>query len=549
MILLLGIILISCSEKNQLPYCRIVDKSWTVQQGPRILVPIEARDNDGRIDHIEISINDGSLTMLESPSDLFLYWFESATLPAGEYVFKAVAVDDQGGESEDRWEFDIEGLEIVFPKGGEVLRQGTTYTVEWTTSTDDDLKIYLVDMDGNLKFIKEVEASKGKYSWWTLGSVQPGKYRLKIQKKYDEDFVAITDLPFEIKEKKNLKVDWFSEEFYSQYLEHHDLFRGERVAIWWEDNISESVKIEVCRWSIKEAYDNGYFSERQEIETYMVLEEAYRNSGSYVWTIPEDFPISQQNYEGVHEENSYLYGIRITSNTDTSYSELTKQGAFISDTDFLSSLEIREDEYVPGSRIQFYWLGDHQVRYYLKGFNNAQTGIMSGEVDNPFSWGNTYFYGAQSFIPTKDVSPGESYRLVVESRDNPPLKLYSEPLTIQTAPYDITGEWDFNVILPGVHLETDGRRYNINADGTFNVSYEDETFEWGYEDGGFTFGTNAGYSTCHLYRNDYCWEREDYRLMPGEIESATRISGKVYVDYGKTSSMASGTGTYIMTKK
>jgi len=157
-------------------------------------------------------------------------------------------------------------INVTSPDGGESWLPGSTHNITWTDNIPVNVKIELFKNDSFNSTIASSTPSDGSFSWTIPGSQTFGDdYKVKITStsnsylySYSNEDFTITGPPFiTVVSPSNVGVeyDW-----------------DEQIEIYWNDNISENVKIEL--------YKGGILNQ--------TIVSSTQSDGYYVWDIPDD---------------------------------------------------------------------------------------------------------------------------------------------------------------------------------------------------------------------------------------------------------------------
>ena len=171
-ILVLLAVLYGC-EKNQPPVCEIIspENGSEIITGDRVTFSVDAHDPDGFIQKVRLYI-DGIL--LESVFDLpYNFSWETDEVELGNYVIRAVAVDDENDESEASIEikiiespFDEEEpvVEIIFPPGDSIVDGTINIVAKAMDNVGVEYIDFLIKEEGWVVFDKDSTPAFFEYS-------------------------------------------------------------------------------------------------------------------------------------------------------------------------------------------------------------------------------------------------------------------------------------------------------------------------------------------------------------------------------------------------
>jgi len=169
------------------------------------------------------------------------------------------------------------------------LQAGDTYLLRWDDNLTEQVKIELYEGDRYIRTIFHDTPSNGEDIWRVPeGLAGDSYYRLKISSTEDSDIYSISDRPFTIQAKPFLDLSPLSID--------STLKTGDRFELRWNDNLSETLKIEL--------YKGGQYSR--------TLTSSTASDGSYTWTIPR-YIKSGDNYQ-----------FRLTSRANTNLYEFSE---------------------------------------------------------------------------------------------------------------------------------------------------------------------------------------------------------------------------------
>lgn len=201
-------------------------------------------------------------------------------------------------------------LTISAPKIHAELNKGKIYNISWETTKAEKLKIELYNDQNMVQILSAVEPNSGNFTWLVPYDLKPDSlYRVKITALDNEELTAYSHF-FTIQGDSASKYIKPAAFFYNNWI------KGSDSLIKWEDNIDESVRIDL--------FSNGAF--------YANIVEEAASSGSYSWSIPSNLPTSS-NYQIKISSTlfSNLYGLsdifRISQENEIN---LVKNGNFSS---------------------------------------------------------------------------------------------------------------------------------------------------------------------------------------------------------------------------
>lgn len=110
------------------------------------------------------------------------------------------------------WDFRIQDgtidpyVKVKFPNGGELLEQGKTAKISWSSFVDGDVKISLLENGSVKEVLATVTASKGSYDWSIASDLPNGKeYSIRIESVDDNAIIDESDTTFTV--QTLLKLD------------------------------------------------------------------------------------------------------------------------------------------------------------------------------------------------------------------------------------------------------------------------------------------------------------------------------------------------------
>jgi hypothetical protein len=143
------------------------------------------------------------------------------------------------------------------------LQVGGSYKLRWTDNFSDNVKI---DLYEGTRFVRTIAASvpsNGSYDWQAPAELADGKYyRIKVTSTASDKVFSFGDRPFTIKSRLFINANTPNG--------GNALRVGSEYDLSWNDNINETVKIELLR--------NG--------QIQRILTGSTASDGSYLWRIP-----------------------------------------------------------------------------------------------------------------------------------------------------------------------------------------------------------------------------------------------------------------------
>ncbi len=170
------------------------------------------------------------------------------------------------------------------------LQVGETYLLRWNDNLTEQVKIELYEGDRYIRTIVNDTPSDGEDVWRVPeGLAENGYYRLKISSAENSDIYSFSDRPFTIQAKPFLDLSPLS-------MGGSTLKTGDRFELRWNDNLSETLKIEL--------YKGGKYSR--------TLTSSTASDGSYTWNIPS------------YTRSGNDYQFRLTSRADAGLTEFSE---------------------------------------------------------------------------------------------------------------------------------------------------------------------------------------------------------------------------------
>ena len=166
--------------------------------------------------------------------------------------------------------------------------------------------------------------------------------------------------------------------------------------------------------------------------------------------------------------------MEVKSNTDSTFFDITNPAVRVKDVQFIENIVVEQEQCVLGSEIDISWIGDQKVNCYLSYGNNTDN-IFLGKVDK--SVGYSPLYEFISTIPYSGMPSGDQYQVIIESKDNPDLKLTSNKFSVKEPPFNIFGEWEVTKDFTGPFL-LDEWIFLITNDGNTYEPRELTLFCW-----------------------------------------------------------------------
>ncbi|PIE79771.1 MAG: hypothetical protein CSA15_02690, partial [Candidatus Delongbacteria bacterium] len=185
-----GMVLVSCGDSSstepsdKAPNCEVITpengSEFTV--GSTISIQIEATDEDGSIEKVDLYLNNEMIASLTSAP--FNYDWETSNFGVGSYILKAVATDNDEltGESSEisimlKASNTIPSVTIDSPANGSDFNIGDVVSVEMT-AMDSDGTIDKVDLYLNDEMVVSLTNEPFNYNWDT-SNFEAGNYNLK----------------------------------------------------------------------------------------------------------------------------------------------------------------------------------------------------------------------------------------------------------------------------------------------------------------------------------------------------------------------------------
>jgi hypothetical protein len=332
-----------------------------------------------------------------TPNTTYYYWIKAATSSSGD---NASDFSNMASGSSTEMNYNIG---VTAPSFTSNWTKGGSYTILWNDNVEENVKIELFNNSTFISTITSSTTSDGSYDWTVPTTLAAGtSYRIKITSTTNSSISSFSDL-FTISDQKAIEIWW--------PLGATTWIKGESYDIFWEDNLTENVKIEL--------YNTAGF--------YRLLSSSTSSSGLFGWTVPTNIASASD------------YRVKITSTVSSSIYAYSEQFSIIDDPYIIVNNPTTSSSWKVGEQYSILWNDNIAENVMIQIWNDS---------DHPVSLitSSTASVGSYAWTVPKGFRPDGNYRIRVTSTKDSNVYGFSEKFTIYNPSYITISEPNENTV-------------------------------------------------------------------------------------------------------